>query len=188
MRSYAMKNTKNSTKVKKALIFTLASVLAIILLFAVLEKTNTIDIFKSSSVTDTATDELTEEEKRQTAEAEAEEKQQLIDNQKDGTGTSAPEPATGSSSITLNAQQETNGSVTVFTKLAGYSSGSCDLLVTNQGKSTTQSASVIYQPEFSTCAGFTVSKDALGTGTWNIKLSVTANGKTESNNISFEVN
>ena len=184
MRSYAMKHTKN----KKMLVFALTIVLSLAILFAILEKTNTIDIFKSNPVTDMNIDGPTDEQKQQTAESEAEAKQQLIDNPKDGMVGTTPAGSANSSSITLSAQQEENNTVTVFTKLNGYSTGSCDLSVTNQGKSISQTASVIYQPEFSSCAGFTVSKDSFGAGSWNIKLSVTSNGKTESNNISFEVN
>ncbi|HEY1085844.1 MAG TPA: hypothetical protein VGE34_03925 [Candidatus Saccharimonadales bacterium] len=80
--------------------------------------------------------------------------------------------------ITLNTRQETHDTVTVSTKLQGISSGNCALSITNNRRHHSETAQVLYQPEFSTCAGFSVNRDVLGAGSWNIKLVVTSNGKT----------
>lgn len=89
--------------------------------------------------------------------------------------------------VEVSAAQEANNTVTVFTKLYGYSDGSCLLTVTNGTKTTTQTAAAMYQSEFSSCAGFSVPIGPLGKGTWSIKLSVTSADKTQDKSISFEV-
>jgi hypothetical protein len=90
-------------------------------------------------------------------------------------------------SISLSARQESNNSVTVVTKLYGYSSGSCQLQVTNGDQTESQSAEVIYQSQYSTCAGFSVPTGKLGAGTWNIKLTTTSEGLVKTKSISFKV-
>ena len=50
--------------------------------------------------------------------------------------------------------------------------------VTVNGKKYSQEAEIIYQPEYSTCAGFSVPISSVGNGSWDISLSVTPiNGK-----------
>lgn len=85
---------------------------------------------------------------------------------------STPHPA---SSIDLSAKQEANNSVTVFSKLFNIGSGTCNLTVVNGNNSASQQAEVIYQSEFSTCAGFSIPIAGLGSGTWTITLSVSGN-------------
>ncbi len=126
----------------------------------------------------------TAEQKQQDAQVNADAKKQVIDKAADSNAPSTTPPTT---SIELTAKQESNNTVTVFTKLPGYSDGSCQLTTTNGASTNSQTANVIYQPEYSSCAGFSVPISALGKGTWTIKLSVTSNGTTESKTISFEV-
>ena len=75
--------------------------------------------------------------------------------------------------IELSARQESDNSVTVLTKLSNVASGTCTLTITNGSADYTDTAQVIYQPSFSSCAGFTVERNGLGPGEWSIKLSVT---------------
>jgi hypothetical protein len=58
--------------------------------------------------------------------------------------------------------------VIVSSKLYGFSDGECSMSVTNGSKSFNESAQIIYQPEYSTCAGFSIPKSELGSGTWTI--------------------
>lgn len=90
-------------------------------------------------------------------------------------------------SIDLSARQEPNSTVTVFSKLYGYSDGSCELKITNGARATSQNAPIIYQREFSSCAGFSVPINSVGTGNWTITLAVTSAGSTETKSISLEV-
>lgn len=113
-------------------------------------------------------------------------KKEFIEGSGSSQTTTTPNP-TDSSAITLSAQKENNGTVTIFSKLTSVSSGKCQLTVVNGSKQNTQSADVIYQPEFSTCAGFSVPISQLGNGTWQIKLGVNSNGQNIEKNITFEV-
>lgn len=97
------------------------------------------------------------------------------------------DPSEVNTSFDLSAKQESNGTVTVFTKLYGYSTGICKLDVTNGTKSTSQTAEAMYQPEYATCAGFSVPISSLGSGSWLIKLSVTNDGVTKDKTITYEV-
>lgn len=89
--------------------------------------------------------------------------------------------------ITILTHQESNGTLTVSTKLYGYSDGVCGLKVSNGSKTLSYSAGVIFQPEYSTCAGFSVSVNKIGAGTWTIDLTVTSKGQTVTKQIHVEV-
>jgi hypothetical protein len=175
-----MKNKKNPKKNLRAAVFALVVVGAIVGLLTV-----TGVIFKTTKKPP-LTSGPTPEQKKESDQAAANAKQQLIESQKQGPSTT-PDTTPPKTSVDLSAKQETNGNVTVFTTLHGYSSGTCDLKVTNGAKIISQSATVIYQPDFSTCAGFSVPISSLDKGTWNINLTVTAGGQSKSNSISFEV-
>lgn len=120
-------------------------------------------------------------------------KEDTINNAgKDGGTSTAPgqgtyTPPTDSDNITLTATQSSSDKITVLTKLKGYSDGTCSLSIVNGSKTYTQSASVIYQPEFSTCAGFSVPTASLGSGTWNLTLNVVSGGVTTQKSTTLEV-
>lgn len=116
-------------------------------------------------------------------------KQNLIEKSADTDSTDTPTGSTSEdqSNITITTKQETNGTLTVSTKLYGYSSGTCTLKVTNGLQSSSQLADIIYQAEYSTCAGFSVPIDENGTGTWIINLTVTSSGQSTTEQISVEV-
>jgi hypothetical protein len=182
---FVNKNQKNS---KKKLVLSVAGIiLALLLLLVVLEKTRVTDFIKTRpKATDTAQG-PTPEQKQQEATSNADAKKQLIEDKTSDTPPSTTPPAS-SHVIELSTRQESNNTVTVFTKLTGYSNGNCSLTVQNGSKSTTQTAAVIYQPEFSSCAGFSVPIDSVGKGTWTLTLTVTSNGSSESKTISAGVN
>lgn len=110
-------------------------------------------------------------------------KQDLVENESntyDGT------PSSDSSNITLTTKQE-GGSLTVLTQLKGYSDGTCSLKVTNGSNSVTKEATVIYQSEYSTCAGFSIDTSVVGPGTWQLELTVTSKGVSVTKQASVEV-
>ena len=181
------KNKAQKHSKKKMMLLILGAVLALLLVLFVLEKTNTIDIFKSSTNRVSSSDGPTEEQKKQEAQIAADTKKQFIDSQKDGPGSNTPAgDSTQSSTIDLSAKQESNNTVTIFTKLAGYSSGSCKLVLANGSKSKTQIADIIYQPEYSTCAGFSIPVSDLGVGDWNLQLSIQSNGQSAKKSLIFK--
>lgn len=88
----------------------------------------------------------------------------------------APIP-TSAKHIELSAEQS-GETVVVTTKLReqGFSSGQCVLTITSSEQRSEQHAAIIYQPEYSTCAGFSVPARSLPKGTWHISLVVTPLG------------
>lgn len=184
-----MLKQKNKKNTKKLLLSLLAALLFAGLLFVVLEKTNVTNFIKDDQPAEAGViedDGPTPEQKQEEEAVNAANKDQLI--QKEGsqpTGKENTDPA--SKTIGLSAQQESNNTVTVFTKLYNFSSGSCSLTVTNGSASNNQTAAVIYQAEYSICAGFSVPTSGLGAGTWNINLKVDSDGTSAAKDISFEV-
>ena len=101
-------------------------------------------------------------------------------------GQQQPRPAPTSQQIELRA--ETAGqAVTVYTKLAHASSGTCSLRIRNGEREQQQTAAIIYQPEFSSCAGFSVPVSPLGQGQWQIELTITTDGATLTKTITHKV-
>ncbi len=130
----------------------------------------------------------TMEQQKQEADINAQAKKQAIENGNGSSqGTETPATPNSSANITLSAQKESNNTVTIFTKLAKISNGTCELAVTNGTKQTSQTAEVIYQSEYSSCAGFSVPVESIGLGIWTIKLTVTYGGQSISNSITYEV-
>lgn len=103
-------------------------------------------------------------------------------------GQSTTKSSVSTDNITLTASKTSDTSVTVYTQLKDYSDGICTLTVTNGSATNTQTAAVMYQPQYAICAGFSVPIDGLGTGTWSITLSVVSGGTTVDKTISYEVN
>lgn len=86
-------------------------------------------------------------------------------------------PPNDPANITITTRGESNGTLTILIKLVGYSDGECSLGITNGNNQYNETAAVIFQPEYSTCAGFSVDKAKLGgSGTWKIRLTVTSKG------------
>lgn len=128
-----------------------------------------------------------QKEKTAQAKVDAESKKQYLDKTKSQSQTQPTPPAATSTSLNLTPSQ-TGATVTILTKIQGVSSGSCTLTITNGSKSTEQTAQIIYQPEFSSCAGFSVPVSSLGAGTWNIAVKVTSGtGEAVEQSTSLEV-
>jgi len=120
-------------------------------------------------------------ETEQASKVDSENKKAFIEKSEE----SQTEPTPTTSQIDLSANQE-NSNVTITAKMQGISSGTCELAITNGSKSVNKSAEIIYQPEFSSCAGFSIQKSELGSGNWAINL--TAKGDlSNSKTIYYEV-
>lgn len=171
----------------KKILLPLVVLVTLALLLVILEKTRVTNFIKLNPEPAVTNQGPTPEQKQQAAEADANAKKQLIESPDPSTSTPNKNPAT-ENTIDLSTQQEANGTVTVFTKLSGYTSGTCNLNITNGGKTTTQAAAIYYQPEFSSCAGFSVPISSAGSGTWSLTLTVTSNGSSTSKTITAKVN
>lgn len=161
---------KESRNIKKVLVFTIVALVVLFGTVAALEKFGVIDLIKTAPPVSSGP---SPEEQTAQKKAEQQKKQDFVEND-------APtHPVVESTSLELSAKQETDGTVTVLTKAHNTPEGTCNLTVTNAGNSYTASAQLIYQPEFSSCAGFSIPVSKLGPGTWNIKLSVVSTDTTE---------
>jgi hypothetical protein len=168
----------------KKILFVLAALLILTALFFTLEKLNVTNFIHEKSDNASQNQGPTAEEKAAENKANADAKKDFIEgNTQNNTGSTNTQPQ--SSSIDLSARQETNNTVTVFTKLYGVSSGSCTLTVTSNGPSQNYTADVIYAAEYSTCAGFSIPVKT--PGNWNIQLSLSSNGQTSTKSISYQV-
>lgn len=127
----------------------------------------------------------TSQQKKTLADSNATDKKEFVENSNPAPAINNDQGTSSSPSaiIDLSARQETNDTVTVFTKLNSNTQGSCALTITNGSKTSTHTVNIIYQPEFSTCAGFSVPISELGAGIWNINLAVNSSAKS----ISLEV-
>jgi hypothetical protein len=178
-----LKDHKNRNK---KILYICSGLILLLLVAAVLEKTNvtkfvTLNKPTNSPIIDTGAP--TQTEKKNEDSVNATNKENLI---KQEAAPPTTVPVTTSQNIIISAKQEENSTVTVFTKLYGYSSGNCTLTVNNESASTNQSAKVIYQPEFSGCAGFSVPIASVGPGNWSIILKVDSDGALTTQNINFK--
>jgi len=170
------KNSYRSTKSKKLIIFALI-VLALAITLFILEITNTTHFLNSPNV-------KTTNQKQEDA-ANTTKKQEFIDS--DTTSNSGSSTSPKLSEISLSTRREVDGNITITTQLKNYSDGNCILTIKNGVDVYTQTATVLYQPYFSACRGFSVPSNAVGSGTWQISLSVISKGKTNTKTISLEV-
>lgn len=125
------------------------------------------------------------ENQKKSQQADTQNKQDFIENGA-GNNTSGSSNQSEKTNIALSMSQ--NGSnVIITTKLYSYSDGMCSLVIRNGSSTFTQTATVLYAPQFSTCEGFSVPITKLGTGSWLATLSVTSKGTTASSSASLEV-
>lgn len=171
-----MNKSKNP---KKIIIISTAILLVAAATVAGLEKLHVIDLYKANPAINSGPSKEQEQEQKQ---SDDNVKQDFIENGQEST----PSQPTTPDAIELSAQKESS-SVTVLTKLHGISNGTCTLTVTNNAKTNSQTADIIYQNEFSSCAGFSVPISSLGTGTWNILLVTESNSNRLEKTLTFEV-
>lgn len=176
-------------------LFTIAALLFFALLVLVtLEKTKITDFIKMpvSSEQKQAQEAAKAAAKNNEAQRKADEqqKQQFLDNTAENiTGSSTPEtvtPQTSTFVVELTAKQE-GENIIVLTKLTPVASGACTLRITNGTNTYEQKARIIYQPEFSSCAGFSVAKTTLSAGKWKITLDTTSGNLSGTKTIELEV-
>lgn len=88
------------------------------------------------------------------------------------------EPSTDQSNnldVTFSAVNQNDDVVQIRTMIQGVIQGSCSLTVVNGSQSKTFTSSTQLLANASTCSGFDISTSDIGTGKWDIKLTVTSN-------------
>jgi hypothetical protein len=109
------------------------------------------------------------------------------DAKKDTVEDAANEPAT-SLSLTMTTYAKTNATTHIGVDMnAITNTGSCSLTVTNGSTTKTYSSGIQALPQYSTCKGFDVMNSDIGTGTWSISATVTAENMTGTTAKSIEV-
>lgn len=121
----------------------------------------------------------TKQQLAQEAKQNSETKKQAIEHPTQG----QPAPAPDQANFVITASKGPGGTETITAALGAVADGTCTLDITNGDKHTSQTADVIYQPQSSSCAGFSVPISDLGTGSWRITLSVASNGTTTSKTV-----
>jgi len=159
-------NKNNRPFYKKPLVWLVLVAVVAIVAFLIFEKTRVANVVQPGN------QKITPEQAAEQKKTNTTTKQDFIENPTEPTPVAPP---TDSDNITLTTTQE-GSSVTILTKLKGFAGGSCQLSITNGAKSHTASADIIYQPEFSSCAGFGIPVSQLGPGLWSITLKATPTG------------
>ena len=188
-----MRITNKKLSKKQILVATLAVAVTICGSVFALDKIGIISIFPKETVPNISK-EPTPQEKKSEEKANQDTKESFLntakDNEEKSVEKSKPAPVpTDNSSIELSADKD-GDNVTIIVKLKeqGYSQGKCSLTVAANGKKVAQNADIIYQPEYSTCAGFSVPVSSVGGGKWTISLSVTPlNGKPITKTLTKEI-
>ena len=173
-----IKSLKKSTARKKLCVVVIIAVVIISTLL-ILETTGVTNFIRSfnSKTTDQVVEDKTNSSNKQDF---------IEENQKSpNTDNTSIEPTVDD--ISLSTRRETDGSVTILTELRNYSDGTCDLTIQSGADTYTQAAAIIYQPTFSTCAGFSVPNNTVSHGTWQITLTVTSKGNVNTATTSMEV-
>lgn len=161
---------------KKAIIITISAILALLAVLAVLEKTRVTNFIRFSS--GPAETKISPADQKKLDQASQQTKKDFIEQTPPA---NSPAPTKPQPSASLTAEKSSDGkSVTILTKLTGFAGGNCDLTIANGSKTYTSSAAIIYQPDFSSCAGFSVPIEKLGNGQWQITLNAAYNDQTAS--------
>lgn len=179
-------NTKKQT-FKKSLII-ISTIIALVVALAALELTGVIDLMPNSGPTPAQQAEQRKTEEQIKKDFIESSDPRSEEDKDDNTPITTPEVPTSPETVELSADKTSSSEVTVYTKLHGYSSGTCTLTAKNSDKEFTKTVPVIYQDNYSICAGFTVPVSQLGVGSWDIALSVTPRGGAPiAKNITYEL-
>lgn len=90
-------------------------------------------------------------------------------------------------SITSANQNGATVSIRSLIDTVASQAGTCTLVITNGAKSTTKTAATQAYPSGSTCQGFDIPVSELGTGSWNLKLTVAIGAQTGSTTQTLEI-
>lgn len=179
-------------KIPKKVKYNKAIILAVIVLLLVIGATlyyisnRSNQVNNTSDNTHTPLDQVDTQQKQEQAKIDADNKQRYLDQEKTETSDSPDQLPPTNESITLTAKNE-DELVVVTTNLDSVSSGTCTLTLTSNGKTLTKTASVIYTPEYSSCAGFSINKSELSGNSWLITLSVNTSTSTITKSITHSL-
>lgn len=160
--------------------------IAIGFVITLLEKTNVTHLFHSESSTAVKHDQKFQADKK-AATIDSDGNAVSLDskgNPVKNTGNYTPPSNSENISISANRQDD---ALVIGTKLAGYSDGTCDLELTSGALTIKRQVTVVYAPNYSTCAGFSIPTSELPRGDWKIMITVLSGGVTTSNFINHRI-
>lgn len=88
-------------------------------------------------------------------------------------------PANNAPVSIVSAKQDGSGNLIVITELAGSSWKNCSLTVVNTERTFTINVSAFYQPQSSSCSGYSINKSELASGATTLSLKATKIDGTE---------
>lgn len=151
-----------------------------------LEMTHVVNLFDRPPHAQTTRAKPTEEDLAKENTSNAQTKEKLIESTDEMGNPKNPKPET-SAALTLSAKQS-GADVIIKARMQSVADGTCALTASNGTSSVTRSADVIYAPDYSSCAGFSVAVAEIGPGKWSLKLTVTTlSGATASDTTTLEV-
>lgn len=115
-------------------------------------------------------------------------KQTFIENNDENRNDNSSTTPNTANKVEVAAEKGQNNTVTIFSKIYEPSAIKCSLEITNGDKVYKKEATVIYQTDYSICAGYSVPVADLGIGKWIIKLYVSTPSNTLSATTQLEVN
>ena len=158
----------NKSKKKKVIILILVLSIALLSILLLLELFGITNFVKQTQDHQQERSAPTAEEVKRQTSTDNNKKKIYIEN---STNRSTTLPPDAMEPVELSSRQE-GSTIIISTKLQGISDGECSLSINNGSQMKTFSASVLYQPEFSICEGYSVALSELGAGNWNFKLTV----------------
>lgn len=171
---------KNKTKIIASTIVSLLLIGFIVIYF---ESTGKINIIPNQELQKTQVEQEGELKKEDIV---SDPKANSDTSTKDSSNTSDYSPPQNADNIDLDARQDSQ-QVIITTKLMGYSDGTCTLNVKNGAKTLSRTAKVMFQRDYSMCAGFSLPVSDVGAGIWDISLAVTSGSSTQTKTLTLEV-
>jgi len=182
-----MKKIK-TTHTNRNLLFVIVTMLLIAVGYLVWSKLEGYWSFTAKNEVPGTLSTVSAEDQKRSNQVDLDKKQEYLKNAKENGATGAVVPIPSSDDTIEISAKKKESVVLITTSLKGYEAGTCKLHVTNGTHTYDNAADIIYQPEFSTCAGFSVPLSNLGMGSWKIDLVATPyNGSSVTKTLIYEV-
>ena len=183
-----MKISNRKTIIHKRIITTLLAIVAIVVAGLVLSYTQKIGPFSTSNQSSNMSPEDTSRYEDSSPSSDSKDAPTSSNSVKTHGSTSEEANTAGKNAISITSAQELDDIVRIRTLISDITSdGTCNLLVTSNGKTYTDAADVQALANSSTCKGFEVPTSSLPSGTWNITVDYTVNDIRSSDTWKLEV-
>lgn len=139
------------------------------------ETTGDANTQQSNDTNDTDNADKTTDNDAATTDTPGQEKEKDNPTQYEGSNPNTGNTITG----VINFKAVTDGTLTLRTTIEqSLTSGTCTLTLSSNGRTVTKTANIAPNPSSSTCEGFSVPVSELGSGQWNIEISIVSDDRT----------